>query len=77
MQKNRLNLHICGIHLLKPYKTVVSHLKLPWCSYLPVKDAEFELSLTRLLLALGTSAREMTQSSLTAYSSLNGGKTVG
>ena len=52
-------------------------LKLPWCSYLPVKDAEFELSLTRLLLALGTSAREMTQSSLTAYSSLNGGKTVG
>lgn len=51
--------------------------KLPWCSYLPVKDAEFELSLTLLLLALGTSAREMTQSSLTAYSSLNGGKTVG
>jgi len=27
MQKNKLNLHICGIHLLNPYKTVVSHLK--------------------------------------------------
>ena len=27
--KNKLNLRICGIHLLKPYKTVVSHLKLP------------------------------------------------
>ena len=27
MQKNNLNLHICGIHLLNPYKTVVSHLK--------------------------------------------------
>lgn len=52
-------------------------LKLPWCSYLTVNAAEFELSLTRLLLALGTSAREMTQSSLTAYKSLNGGKTVG
>ena len=26
MQKNKLNLHICGIHLLNPYKTVVSHL---------------------------------------------------
>ena len=28
MQKNKLNLHIYGIHLLNPYKTVVSHLKL-------------------------------------------------
>ena len=28
MQKNKLNFRICGIHLLKPYKTVVSHLKL-------------------------------------------------
>ena len=27
MQKNKLNLPICGIHLLNPYKTVVSHLK--------------------------------------------------
>ena len=27
MQKNKLNLHISGIHLLNPYKTVVSHLK--------------------------------------------------
>ena len=27
MQKNKLNLHIYGIHLLNPYKTVVSHLK--------------------------------------------------
>ena len=27
MQKNKLNLHIYGAHLLKPYKTVVSHLK--------------------------------------------------
>ena len=27
MQKNKLNLHICGIYLLNPYKTVVSHLK--------------------------------------------------
>jgi len=27
MQKNSLNLHIYGIHLLNPYKTVVSHLK--------------------------------------------------
>ena len=26
MQKNKLNLHICGIHLLNPCKTVVSHL---------------------------------------------------
>ena len=26
MHKNKLNLHICGIHLLNPYKTVVSHL---------------------------------------------------
>ena len=26
MQKNKLNLLICGIHLLNPYKTVVSHL---------------------------------------------------
>ena len=29
MQKNKLNLRICGIHLLNPYKTVVSHLKRP------------------------------------------------
>ena len=27
MQKNKLNLRICGKHLLNPYKTVVSHLK--------------------------------------------------
>ena len=27
MPKNKLNLHIYGIHLLNPYKTVVSHLK--------------------------------------------------
>ena len=27
MQKNKLNLRICGIQLLNPYKTVVSHLK--------------------------------------------------
>ena len=26
-KKNKLNLRICGIHLLNPYKTVVSHLK--------------------------------------------------
>ena len=26
--KKKLNLHIYGIHLLNPYKTVVSHLKL-------------------------------------------------
>ena len=26
MQKNKLNLHIYGIHLLNLYKTVVSHL---------------------------------------------------
>ena len=26
MQKNKLNLRICGIHLLNPYKIVVSHL---------------------------------------------------
>ena len=26
MQKNKLNLHIYGIHLLNPHKTVVSHL---------------------------------------------------
>ena len=25
--KNKLNLHICGIYLLNPYKTEVSHLK--------------------------------------------------
>ena len=30
MQKNKLNLHISGIHLLNPYKTVVSHLNLTW-----------------------------------------------
>ena len=29
MQKNNLNLRICGVHLLNPYKTVVSHLKVP------------------------------------------------
>jgi len=28
MQKGELNLHICGVHLLNPYKTVVSHLNL-------------------------------------------------
>ena len=27
MQKNKSNLYICGIHLLNPYKIVVSHLK--------------------------------------------------
>jgi len=27
MQKNKLNLHTHGVHLLNPYKTVVSHLK--------------------------------------------------
>ena len=27
MPKNKLNLHTYGIHLLNPYKTVVSHLK--------------------------------------------------
>ena len=27
MPKNKLNLRICGVHLLNPYKTVVSHLK--------------------------------------------------
>ena len=27
MEKNKLNLHICGIHLLNPFKAVVSHLK--------------------------------------------------
>ena len=32
MQKNKLNLHIYGIHLLNPYKTVVSHLKRCWRS---------------------------------------------
>ena len=26
MQKNKLNLHVYGIHLLNPHKTVVSHL---------------------------------------------------
>ena len=31
MQKNKLNLHIYGIHLLNPYKTVVSHLKSHHC----------------------------------------------
>ena len=25
--KNKLNLRVCGIHLMNPYKTVVSHLK--------------------------------------------------
>ena len=29
MQKNKLNLRICGVDLLNPYKTVVSHLKVP------------------------------------------------
>ena len=33
MQKNELNLHIYGIHLLNPYKTVVSHLNLKLCKY--------------------------------------------
>ena len=27
--KNELNLHICGMHFLNPYKPLVSHLKLP------------------------------------------------
>ena len=31
MQKNKLNLLIYGIHLLNPYKTVVSHLKIYYC----------------------------------------------
>ena len=30
MQKNKLNLHIYGIHLLNPHKTVVSHLNQYW-----------------------------------------------
>ena len=30
MQKNNLNLRICGVHLLNPYKTVVSHLNPNW-----------------------------------------------
>ena len=42
MQKNKLNLRTCGIHLLNPYKTVVSHLKctvvclVPW----PLNESE-------------------------------------
>ena len=36
MQKNKLNLHIYGIHLLNPYKTVVSHLKIELCVRLSV-----------------------------------------
>ena len=31
--KNKLNLHIYGIHLLSPYKTVVSHLKFLSCYF--------------------------------------------
>ena len=36
MQKNKLHLHIYGIHLLNPYKTVVSHLKCTvlFCHYI-------------------------------------------
>ena len=34
MQKNKLNLHICGIHLLNSYKTVVSHLNSEFVSSL-------------------------------------------
>ena len=41
MQKNKLNLHIYGIHLLNPYKTVVSHLKLP-NSFSPVHFHQLE-----------------------------------
>ena len=33
MQKNKLNLHIYGIHLLNRYKTVVSHLNLRGMKY--------------------------------------------
>ena len=29
--KNKLNLHIYGIHLLNPHKTVVSHLNNTFC----------------------------------------------
>ena len=42
MQKNKLNLHIYGIHLLNPYKTVVSHLKATEISLnSPLWDAEY------------------------------------
>ena len=44
MQKNKLNLHICGIHLLNPYKTVVSHLKMGFLLYDLYFDIAWPLS---------------------------------
>ena len=46
MQKNKLNLRICGIHLLNPYKTVVSHLKCAH-SISPAKVSGFIAQLVR------------------------------
>mgnify|MGYP000170449072 CR=1 FL=1 len=45
MQKTKLNLHICGIHLLNPCKTVVSHLKM-------LKAVIMRLGLLCLLIGL-------------------------
>ena len=50
MQKNKLNLHIYGIHLLNPYKTVVSHLKGNGPSY--ISDS-FKFGLSRYNLRGG------------------------
>ena len=46
MQKNKLNLRICGIHLLNPYKTVVSHLKVPTLLRIRVRG-HFVTSITK------------------------------
>ena len=52
MQKNKLNLHICGIHLLNPYKTVVSHLKLLRSSHSGYSKASTQAVSSTLLCAI-------------------------
>ena len=42
MQKNKLNLHIYGIHLLNPYKTVVSHLNLTPSIFIPISEKKID-----------------------------------
>ena len=38
MHKNKLNLHTYGIHLLNPYKTVVSHLNINLAFWVKMSD---------------------------------------
>ena len=56
MQKNKLNLHIYGIHLLNPYETVVSHLKLQQVSNM-FETPEISRRQIALKIALGLHVR--------------------